>query len=109
VELLGVFDGPRIVGGDFNTMTARWVLSMLPLFYLQQQADDVRAWLASRGFDTPFTDTPATLSFPVIPMRVDWIYVKEFESLARGVDRIQYSDHRGIWARVNPMRRVAEP
>jgi hypothetical protein len=42
-------------------------------------------------------------------MRVDWIYVKEFESLARGVDRIQYSDHRGIWARVNPMRRVAEP
>jgi endonuclease/exonuclease/phosphatase family metal-dependent hydrolase len=109
LEALAAFDGPRILGGDLNTMNVRWVWSMLPLFYLQGQSDAVRTWLFSRGFDTPFTDTPPTLSFPIVPMKVDWLYLKELESLAWGVDRIQFSDHRGIWAHVNPTRRVTRP
>jgi endonuclease/exonuclease/phosphatase family metal-dependent hydrolase len=109
MDMLAVFDGPRILGGDLNTMDIRWVWAMVPLFYMQGQSDAVRTWLFSRGFDTPFTDTPPTLSFPILPMRVDWLYLKEFESLAAGVDRIRFSDHRGIWAHVDPTRRVTHP
>jgi endonuclease/exonuclease/phosphatase family metal-dependent hydrolase len=102
LDVVGIFDGPRIIGGDLNTLTARWIWGMLPLFYLSDQSGAVREWMSSRGFETPFTDTPPTLRFPVVPMRVDWLYMKDVEPLAWGVDRIEYSDHRGIWAHLDP-------
>jgi endonuclease/exonuclease/phosphatase family metal-dependent hydrolase len=104
LDVVGVFDGPRIVGGDLNTMDIRWVWGMLPLFYVSQQADAVRTWMSSRGFDTPFTETRPTLRFPLLPMRVDWLYLNDIEPLAWGVDHMQFSDHRGIWAHVSPKR-----
>jgi len=106
VEATARFDGPRILGGDLNTMDIRWVGSMVPLFYLQRQADAVRAWMSSRGFSTPFTETPATLPMFVLPMKADWLFMNGLESLTQGVDPIQYSDHRGIWAYVTPKRRA---
>jgi endonuclease/exonuclease/phosphatase family metal-dependent hydrolase len=102
LDVVGTFDGPRIIGGDLNTMNVRWVWGMLPLFYLSRQSDAVRTWMSSRGFDTPFTDTPPTLRFPIVPMRVDWLYLKDVEPLAWGVDHMEFSDHRGIWAHVDP-------
>jgi len=85
-------------------MSIRWVWSRIPLFYVERQSDAVRTWMSSRGFDTPFTNTPATLPMFILPMKADWLFMNGLESLSEGVDPIQYSDHRGIWAQVQSKR-----
>lgn len=98
LEALGPFDGPRLIGGDFNTMNVRWLRSMWPLPYLQRQSGAVRTMMSSHGFDTPFTDTPATFRFLGLPLKLDWLYLKDLKPLEWGVDRIEFTDHRGVWA-----------
>jgi endonuclease/exonuclease/phosphatase family metal-dependent hydrolase len=95
------FDGPQIIGGDFNTMNVFWFRTMWPLPRLQQQSKAVRDAFALRGFHTPLTATPATFRFLGLPLRLDWLYVKNLEPLVWGVDRIRFSDHRGVWVQMN--------
>lgn len=104
MDAIAAFDGPRILGGDLNTMDIRWIWSMLPIFYLQRQTNAVRTWFSSYGFDTPFTETPPTLPMFVLPMKADWLFLNGLESLTEGVDPIEYSDHRGIWTQVRSKR-----
>ena len=94
-------DGPHIIGGDFNTMNVFWFRTMWPLPRLQQQAKAVREAMAFHGFHTPFTATPSTFRFLGLPLRLDWLYVKNLEPRAWGVDRVQFSDHRGVWIQMN--------
>jgi endonuclease/exonuclease/phosphatase family metal-dependent hydrolase len=107
VDALASFDGPRVLGGDLNTMDIHWIGSTLPLFYAERQTVAVRTWMASRGYATPFTTTPATLPMFILPMKADWLFLKGLESTAEDVDQIQYSDHRGIWARLRPTTSTA--
>jgi endonuclease/exonuclease/phosphatase family metal-dependent hydrolase len=102
VDALRVFDGPRIIGGDFNTMNIRWFRTMWPLPYLQRQSAAVRALLASAGFHTPFTGSPPTFRVLGLPLRLDWLYVTGLDALEWGVDRVRFTDHRGVWVRVTP-------
>jgi endonuclease/exonuclease/phosphatase family metal-dependent hydrolase len=100
MEALRTFDGPRVIGGDFNTMNIAWLRSMWPLPYVQRQSKAVRARLSASGFHTPFIASPPTFRFLGFPMRLDWLYFNDLEPLAWGVDRVPLTDHRGIWVRV---------
>jgi endonuclease/exonuclease/phosphatase family metal-dependent hydrolase len=102
--VLGALDGvnaPQLIGGDFNTMNIRWFRTMWPLVYLQQQTAAVAKKLAASGFHTPFKGTPATFKFFHLPLRLDWLYLKDLKPLEWNVDTVQLTDHRGVWARVS--------
>ena len=99
---LGGIDAPQLVGGDFNTMDARWVGTMFPLVYVERQSIVVREHLEANGFDTPFHGTQATLKLIHLPIRLDWLYLKRLTPLDWNVDTVPLSDHRGIWARLAP-------
>jgi endonuclease/exonuclease/phosphatase family metal-dependent hydrolase len=100
VEALRIFAGPRIVGGDFNTMNIRWLRTMWPLPYLQRQSEAVHAQLSSDGLHTPFKNGPSTFKFLGLSFRLDWLYLSDLEPLSWGVDPVRFTDHRGVWVRV---------
>jgi endonuclease/exonuclease/phosphatase family metal-dependent hydrolase len=100
LETLDQEEGAQIIGGDFNTMNVWWLHSMWPFPYLHKQAEAVRARLAGNGFHTPFTNAPPTFRFLGLPLSLDWLYLKGFEPVEWAVDRIRFTDHRGVWARM---------
>jgi endonuclease/exonuclease/phosphatase family metal-dependent hydrolase len=100
LDAAGSFNGPRLIGGDFNTMNILWVGSTLPLPYLQRQSGAVRKMMSKHGFSTPFGDTPATFRVLGLPLKLDWLYLLDLKPLNWGVDRIELSDHRGVWTHV---------
>jgi endonuclease/exonuclease/phosphatase family metal-dependent hydrolase len=102
LDALRIVDGPRIIGGDFNTINIGWFRTMWPLPYVQRQSAAVRALLSSAGFHTPFTGSPPTFRVLGLPLRLDWLYVTDLEALDWGVDRVRFTDHRGVWVRVTP-------
>src|SRR5688572_14070130 len=100
LDALDGVDGPQIIGGDFNTMDVRWWRTMWPFPYLQRQAAAVRAHLGQNGFRTPFAGGPPTFKFLGLPLRLDWLYLKELEAREWNVDNVRFSDHRGVWVRL---------
>ena len=101
--VLGALDGvdaPQLIGGDFNTMDVRWLQSMWPLLGFERQVRAVGERLAALGFHTPFKDTGRTIRFPLLPFRLDWLYLKDFAPLEWSVDAVPLTDHRGVWARM---------
>ena len=104
IDALGAFEDPQIIGGDFNTMNVRWFRTMWPLPFLQNQAKAVNALLSSAGFYTPFTDAPPTHRVLGVPQKLDWLYLKDLDTLESGVDKVRMTDHRGVWALVKQAR-----
>lgn len=92
------FDGPRIVGGDLNTMNIGWLQSMWPLPFAQRQADAVRTLLLSEGYETPFGSGRPTFKLLGLPLRLDWLFLRGLRALEWGVDDVPFTDHRGVWA-----------
>jgi hypothetical protein len=45
--------------------------------------------------------SPATFKFFHLPLRLDWLYLKQLTPLDWNVDTIPLTDHRGVWARVS--------
>lgn len=107
VEALDVFEGPQIIGGDFNTLNIKWLDSMWPIFFAEHQGRAVREELEKAGFDTPFGDTRPTFKFMGLPLKLDWLYLRRLEPTEVGVDDVPLSDHRGIWTRASLTDRVA--
>jgi len=100
LESASSFKGPTIVGGDFNTANVLWIGHVIPLPYLRPQGPAVRKMLQSHGFSTPFEKTGRTFSY--LPVKLDWIFLKQLQSLDAGVEPVPFSDHRGLWVRVHP-------
>jgi endonuclease/exonuclease/phosphatase family metal-dependent hydrolase len=92
--------GPQIIGGDFNTVNIHWEDTMWPFPYADDQADVVRTAMARQGFSTPMGDGRPTLKLLGLPIRLDWIYLKDLEATESSVDDVPITDHRGVWARV---------
>jgi len=101
VEALDVFEGPQIIGGDFNTLNIKWFDSMWPIPFAEHQGRAVRDELESAGFGTPFGDTRPTFKFMGLPLKLDWLYLRRLEPNDVGVDDVPLSDHRGIWTRAS--------
>jgi len=100
LDALDGVDTSQLIGGDFNTMDVRWVRTMWPLLYVDRQTAAVRKRLAADGFHTPFGDTPGTIRFLHLPIRLDWLYLKQLTALDYGVDTVPLTDHRGVWTRM---------
>ena len=92
--------GRQILGGDFNTMDVGWVHSMWPFPFTQHQVEAVRARLSASAFHTPFIGGRATFKLLGLPIRLDWLYLRDLQAVDWSVDEVQYSDHRGVWARL---------
>ena len=96
------FNGPVLIAGDFNTANVLYILSVVPIPFLQLQGRAVRNAMKARGFQTPFLKTRNTFSFP--PAKLDWIYLRGLEATRRGVADIEFSDHRALWALLEKSR-----
>ena len=93
-------ESPQIIGGDFNTMDVGWFHSMWPFPYFQHQVAAVRTRLAEHEFHTPLAGGRATFKLLGLPIKLDWLYLKQLEAVDWSVDEVPLSDHRGVWARV---------
>jgi endonuclease/exonuclease/phosphatase family metal-dependent hydrolase len=98
------FDGPAVIGGDFNTLGLSWVLHAIPFPHGDAHARAVEALMKQHGFATPFQDNRPT--FDLFGMRLDWIYVRGLESLRTGIQPMAVSDHHAIWTDISATNRA---
>jgi endonuclease/exonuclease/phosphatase family metal-dependent hydrolase len=83
------FNGPRLILGDFNTLSKR-------------KAIETRNLLESHGYSTPFPTGSATWRGAGIRLHADWIFYSGLEITRWGVARpLNISDHWPIWVEVN--------
>ncbi len=87
---------PAVIAGDFNTADFLWIRSFLPLPWLQLHKRAVRKALESEGFSTPFRKTGPT--FNRFPLKLDWIYLKGLRPIRFGLTRLNFTDHKALWA-----------
>lgn len=82
------FNGPRMILGDFNTLSRR-------------KAIETRKLLESHGYSTPFPTGTPTWRGAGIRLHADWIFYRDLEITRWGVARpLNVSDHWPIWAEV---------
>ena len=97
-EAAGKFKGPALIGGDLNTQNFYWVENLLPVPFFHRQGRKIQDHFEEHGFSTPFTDTGRTHSWA--PLKLDWIYLRDMETLQKGITGIGFSDHRALWVEV---------
>jgi endonuclease/exonuclease/phosphatase family metal-dependent hydrolase len=101
IAALNGFDGPRVVGGDFNSADFAWIGSAWPVPFVQKQARAVQERMSVEGFATPFGDARGTyplLGFGGLAFKLDWLFLSpDLEATGSGVDDVPITDHRGIW------------
>jgi endonuclease/exonuclease/phosphatase family metal-dependent hydrolase len=104
LQAASAFDGPRIIGGDFNTGNIFWFGHVMPVPGLQKQSHAVRGLMAEHGYTDPFGRIGST--FDYFSLRLDWIWLKQLSPLATGVAPMGFSDHHAIWVTLaeNPGR-----
>jgi endonuclease/exonuclease/phosphatase family metal-dependent hydrolase len=96
------FDGPRVVGGDFNTNDFTWIDATWPIPFAQKQAKAVQEHMSAGGFVTPFAETRGTYPILWIALKLDWLFLSpDLETGDAGVDDVPLTDHRGIWTRAS--------
>jgi endonuclease/exonuclease/phosphatase family metal-dependent hydrolase len=82
------YPGPRVICGDFNTLS-------------RQKAVEIRKLLESRGYATPFPTGTPTWRGAGLRFHADWIFVKGLRIKRWGVVKpLTVSDHWPIWAEV---------
>jgi endonuclease/exonuclease/phosphatase family metal-dependent hydrolase len=82
------YDGPRVIMGDFNTLS-------------KQKAVEIRRLMESRGYSTPFPTGTPTWRGAGLRFHADWIFVNGLAVKRWGVVRpLNVSDHWPIWAEV---------
>ena len=82
------YDGPRVILGDFNTLS-------------KQKAVEIRALMESCGYSTPFPTSTPTWRGAGLRFHADWIFVNGLGIKRWGVVRpLNVSDHWPIWAEV---------
>jgi endonuclease/exonuclease/phosphatase (EEP) superfamily protein YafD len=90
------FNGPAVIGGDFNTNDLLWFAAVVPIPAPGRQAAAVRRLMESHGFFTPFGPTGAT--FDHLGMELDWIYSNRLRPVSAAVQPLDFSDHHAIRA-----------
>jgi endonuclease/exonuclease/phosphatase family metal-dependent hydrolase len=92
------FQGPKLIGGDFNTNDMYWIANIIPVPGAGGHSEAIRTLMERHGFTTPFTDSSET--FPVLGLHLDWIFVNGLRAQSAGVSRVPFSDHHAIWTRL---------
>jgi endonuclease/exonuclease/phosphatase family metal-dependent hydrolase len=82
------YDGPRVIMGDFNTLS-------------KQKAVEIRRLMESRGYSTPFPTGTPTWRGAGLRFHADWIFVHGLAVKRWGVVKpLNVSDHWPIWAEI---------
>jgi endonuclease/exonuclease/phosphatase family metal-dependent hydrolase len=82
------YDGPRVIMGDFNTLS-------------KQKAVEIRRLMESRGYSTPFPTGTPTWRGAGLRFHADWIFMNGLSVKRWGVVKpLNVSDHWPIWAEV---------
>jgi len=83
-------NGPTLILGDFNTLS-------------KTKVDEMRKFLESHGYATPFPTSTPTWRGAGIRLHADWIFYRGVKISKWGVARpLNVSDHWPIWAEVDP-------
>lgn len=81
--------GPTLIVGDFNTLS-------------KTKVSEMRSFLESRGYSTPFPSGTATWRGMGIRLHADWIFSRDATITKWGVARpLGVSDHWPIWVEVD--------
>jgi endonuclease/exonuclease/phosphatase family metal-dependent hydrolase len=89
LEHAGQFRGPRVIMGDFNTLS-------------KKKAIEIRRLMESSKYSTPFATGTPTWRGAGLRFHADWIFVNGFEVRRSGVVRpLNVSDHWPIWAELS--------
>lgn len=97
-----------VIGGDFNTNELRWLGNVVPFPGGPKHGETIRRALAAHGFVSPFEGPVVT--FPAMRRHLDWIFMRELETVSSSVEPVAFSDHHALWTRVSlkPHQRVAQ-
>jgi len=92
------FQGPRIIGGDFNSNRFYWIARVLPIPALRSQASEVNDFMIRKGFRT--AGSPSQTTFDWLGLRLDWIWLDGLNARDSRVYPLAFSDHHALWTRV---------
>jgi endonuclease/exonuclease/phosphatase family metal-dependent hydrolase len=90
------FDGPRVIGGDFNSNGFYWLARILPIPFASQ-ATGVRDYMTGAGYRSA---APDATTFDYLGMRLDWIWVRGLRASDSRVIPLRFSDHHAVWTRL---------
>jgi endonuclease/exonuclease/phosphatase family metal-dependent hydrolase len=83
------FRGPRVIMGDFNTLS-------------KEKAVEIRRLMESRDYSTPFSTGTPTWRGAGLRFHADWIFTNGLSASRWGVVKpLNVSDHWPIWAEVS--------
>jgi endonuclease/exonuclease/phosphatase family metal-dependent hydrolase len=89
------YQGPSIIGGDFNTLGLNWLLHTVPYPIGKAHARAVTELMERHGFETPFKGTDPT--FDLFGMQLDWLFFRGLDAVRTGIQPLEVSDHHAIW------------
>jgi endonuclease/exonuclease/phosphatase family metal-dependent hydrolase len=98
------WDGPRLIGGDFNTNYFRWVGNVVPIGVYFQGAAVQKAMLAKGFTMAPVKSGPTHDYFR---LHLDWIYTRDIEIFSTAIEPMKFSDHHAV--RVTLVPHAASP
>ena len=92
------YQGPSIIGGDFNTLGLNWFFHIVPYPTGKAHTRAVTGLMERHGFETPFKGTDPT--FDLFGMQLDWLFFRGLDAVKTGIQPLKPSDHHAIWTEV---------
>lgn len=90
---LGI-QGPQVIAGDFNSADVLWLAHIVPVPFLERQGDNMQVAMEGHKFFTPFLSTGPTIK--LLPLKLDWIYLRGLRAVSWAVKRVPHSDHHAL-------------
>lgn len=88
------FQGAQVIAGDFNSADVFWLGHLVPVPFLDQQGKNLQVAMEDYKFSTPFSSTGPTIK--LLPLKLDWIYLKGLSVVSWAVKRVPHSDHHAL-------------
>ena len=93
------WDGPRLIGGDFNTNYFRWIGNVVPIG-LSSQSHAIQQAMSEKGFTSALAGSGPTSDF--LRMHLDWFYTRDVQVFDRAIQPMKFSDHHAVRIKVAP-------
>ena len=98
LEAAAGFDGPVALAGDFNTNGFWWIEHLIPVPFVNDQAQALYDRLTAAGYRSPFSPGgQATNDF--LGLQLDWVFLRGLEAGNSGVEPLGFTDHHAVWVR----------
>jgi len=87
------WDGPRLIGGDFNTNYFRWAGNVVPIG-VSFQSRAIQQAMSEKGFTTVLAGSGPTSDF--LRLHLDWFYTRDVQVFDTAIQPIKFSDHHAV-------------